>query len=99
MDLTPRGSRDGGRAAFAPYSKLRSQNEPEVEVLIGSIITTAIAIALVVLSFCQPNLGRRRGGQASRSASSDPADKSDPRAVEGDGFSAPWVEERYLSFP
>jgi hypothetical protein len=67
--------------------------------LIGSIVTTAIAIALVVLSFYQPNLGRRRGGEASRSASSNPAHKSDLRAVEGDGFSAPWVEDRHPSFP
>ena len=64
--------------------------------LIGSIITTFIAVALVVLAFHQPTRTKRPGGGSGRpflSNSLQPA-----RSADGDGLSGSWIEDRHGAF-
>ena len=65
--------------------------------LIGSLITICVAVAIVAVAFYQPNLKRRRrGGGSGRpflSNSLQPA-----RSADGDGLSGSWIEDRHGAF-
>jgi len=65
--------------------------------LVGSIITTFIAVAIVVLAFRQPTRTRRRGGGPGRPFPPDVASRRG-RRVDGDGLSGSWIEDRHGAF-
>ena len=65
--------------------------------LIGSIITTFVAAALVVLAFHQPTRTKRPGGGSRRPFPPDIASRQGRRG-DNDGLSGSWIEDRHGAF-